>query len=103
MTLHFADESTATADVVIGADGIRSVVRANMLSDEEHIEPKWSGVTAYRALVTREALEANGLGDHPMQAEPQMVGASTPLVLGVHGSKANSSGCDSTVAKAGIS
>ena len=81
VTLYFADGTTATADVVIGADGIRSAVRANMFSDEERVEPKWSGVTAYRALVTREALEAKGMGDHPIQAEPEMVRRPGSAVL----------------------
>ncbi|KZV71854.1 FAD/NAD(P)-binding domain-containing protein [Peniophora sp. CONT] len=72
VTMYFADGSSATADVVIGADGIRSVVRTNMLSEDERVEPQWSGVTAYRALVTREMLEANGMGNHAIQAYPQM-------------------------------
>lgn len=66
--LCFSDGSTSNADVVIGADGIRSVVRANMLSDAERVEPGWSGVTVYRALVPSNVLETRHIGeDHPIR------------------------------------
>lgn len=68
VVLHFSDGSTSKADVVVGADGIRSVVRASMLSEDEHLEPEWPGVIAYRAMVPSSALEAQGIGeDHPMR------------------------------------
>lgn len=41
-----------TADVVVGADGIHSAVRAHLARDA----PVWSGQTVYRGLVTGEAL-----------------------------------------------
>lgn len=81
VTLYFADDSTATADVVIGADGVRSAVRANMLSKEEQVEPTWSGVIAYRASITREQLKVNGVGDYPIQAEPHMVRYSRKVFI----------------------
>ena len=48
-TVHmtFADGSTAEADVVVGADGIHSVVRSKFYEDK----PVFSGEVAYRALV----------------------------------------------------
>src|SRR3984885_7322339 len=49
--LSFADGSTATADVVIGADGTHSVVRDAVLSAEAPGPPRFSGVCAYRCLV----------------------------------------------------
>ena len=61
--LHFSDGTTSTADVVVGADGIRSVVRASMLSEEDRIEPQWPGVVAYRAMVPSEVLDAHGIGE----------------------------------------
>ncbi|VDC07527.1 unnamed protein product [Peniophora sp. CBMAI 1063] len=68
VTMRFADGATAQADAVIGADGVRSVVRANMLSDEERIEPEWPGVIAYRTLVPKEVLEAKGFpSDHDVR------------------------------------
>ena len=49
--LSFADGSTATADVVIGADGTHSVVRDAVLNAEAPEPPRFSGVCAYRCLV----------------------------------------------------
>jgi salicylate hydroxylase len=46
----FADGTTATADVVIGADGIHSVLQGFVV---EPTEPIFSGVVAYRGLVPR--------------------------------------------------
>ena len=52
--LSFADGSTATADVVIGADGTHSVVRDAALNAEAPEPPRFSGVCAYRCLVPAE-------------------------------------------------
>jgi salicylate hydroxylase len=49
-TVGFADGSTATADVVIGADGIHSVLQGFVVPPAE---PVFSGVVAYRGLVPR--------------------------------------------------
>ncbi|KAI9061735.1 FAD/NAD-P-binding domain-containing protein [Trametes sanguinea] len=60
--LHFADGSSATCDLLIGCDGIKSVIRKQMIEDHvhksggdptllEHIEPIWSGRIAYRGLI----------------------------------------------------
>ena len=46
----FADGTTATADVVIGADGMHSVLREFVVTPAE---PVFSGVMAYRGLVPR--------------------------------------------------
>ena len=47
-TVGFANGETATADVVIGADGIHSVLQGFVV---EPAEPVFSGVVAYRGLV----------------------------------------------------
>jgi len=47
-TIALADGTTATADVVIGADGIHSVLRGFVTAAPE---PVFSGVVAYRGLV----------------------------------------------------
>jgi salicylate hydroxylase len=47
-TARFADGTTATADVVIGADGIHSVLQGFVVAPAE---PVFSGVVAYRGLV----------------------------------------------------
>ena len=48
-TLSFANGESVTADLVIGADGIRSVVRQRMFGDKG---PVFSGEHAYRAVIS---------------------------------------------------
>lgn len=47
-TLRFTNGETATADLVIGADGIRSVVREELFTDAQ---PVFAGEHAYRAVI----------------------------------------------------
>ncbi|KAH9929152.1 FAD/NAD(P)-binding domain-containing protein [Fomitopsis serialis] len=72
--LNFRDGSSATCDLLVGCDGIKSTVRsvlyrslageASAGGDEaeaaelrKHVEPVWSGTVAYRALIPMDALE----------------------------------------------
>lgn len=48
--LHLSDGTTVAADLVVGADGIRSVVREQIAADR----PRYSGQTIYRGLVPAE-------------------------------------------------
>ena len=50
-TVGFADGTTATADVLIGADGIHSVLQGFVVAPAK---PVFSGVVAYRGLVPRQ-------------------------------------------------
>jgi 2-polyprenyl-6-methoxyphenol hydroxylase-like FAD-dependent oxidoreductase len=50
---HFADGSAAAADLVVGADGFRSTVRAQVLPE---IKPVYAGYVAWRGLVAESAL-----------------------------------------------
>ena len=76
--MTFTDGSTATADILIGCDGIKSAVRRTMLELaaskfevtgvaedralagrlRDSIEPIWSGWSAYRGVVPREKIES---------------------------------------------
>jgi salicylate hydroxylase len=51
--LRFADGGSAVADVVVGADGIHSVVRESLFGPEG---PRFTGHVAYRGLVPAERL-----------------------------------------------
>ncbi|UDY23479.1 FAD-dependent oxidoreductase [Nocardioides sp. Kera G14] len=48
VTLTFANGETVTADLVIGADGIKSTVREQLFSDQQ---PVFAGEHAYRAVI----------------------------------------------------
>jgi len=50
MKLEFQDGTTTTANLVIGADGIHSVVRSHYMKDD----PIFSGLVAYRGLIPME-------------------------------------------------
>ena len=56
-TLTFENGRTVTADLVIGADGIRSLIRKELFSDNE---PVFAGEHAYRAVISAD--DAFGLG-----------------------------------------
>ncbi|MEP2734845.1 MAG: FAD-dependent monooxygenase [Erythrobacter sp.] len=57
---HFSDGSQASAGVLIGADGVRSAVRTQMVPDDK---PRFTNHVAYRCLVPMErAREFMGLG-----------------------------------------
>ncbi len=51
--LSFTDGTHASADIVIGADGINSKIREELLG---HEAPLYSGWVAHRALITRDKL-----------------------------------------------
>ena len=87
--LIFWDKSTATCDILIGADGIRSMVRMSMLHEQagraeqhgelaeaadlrNHVEPQWSGVVVYRALIPAEELRRISPG-HRLLTVPTQV------------------------------
>lgn len=80
-TLSFTDGTSATCDILIGADGVRSPVRAGMfdiaatrLGDESLRTfglPIWSGESIYRTLIpmdraTEEWNKLGGEGPHPL-------------------------------------
>ncbi|OCT49146.1 Salicylate hydroxylase [Cladophialophora carrionii] len=52
VTLHFADGTTAAADLVIGCDGIHSAVRSQFVVDQ----PVYSGRIAFRGIIPMSAV-----------------------------------------------
>ncbi|KAH8117595.1 FAD/NAD-binding domain-containing protein [Phellopilus nigrolimitatus] len=62
MQIEFADGSRAQADVVLGADGIKSAVRTFVLGvDVAQAACKYTNTYAYRALVPTEKAELAGI------------------------------------------
>ncbi|KAI9695314.1 MAG: hypothetical protein M1820_008721 [Bogoriella megaspora] len=62
VTLHFKDDTTVTADCIIGADGVHSATRKYLLGeDHPATNANFSGSVAYRGLVPmKEAVDAIG-------------------------------------------
>ena len=52
VTAYFSEGETFTADVLVGADGIRSTVRQQCLPA---VQPRYAGYRAWRALIPEEA------------------------------------------------
>lgn len=90
--LLFADGSVATCDILIGCDGIKSVVRKQMLEDHvregggdprllDHIEPIWSGSIAYRGLIPVNQMIGEDSVEHRTIQSPMMVSTMSYLLL----------------------
>lgn len=69
VTLHFANGSSAFANVVVGADGIKSVLRENLYAQSQLEQvaqaPKYSGWVVWRGLIERGRFEEKMGKDYP--------------------------------------
>ena len=61
LVVHFADGTTAMADVVVGADGIKSAVRGAVISTDPGEAAVFSQTSCYRGLIPAETLKAAGV------------------------------------------
>ena len=59
--ISFADGTSATADVVVGADGLKSVVRGAVTRADPSQSVTWSQTYVYRAVVPTEDAKAAGV------------------------------------------
>ena len=74
--MQFTDGTSATCDILVGSDGVRSAVRRAMYSElakeadargentraeelRDMAEPIWSGFVVYRGLITTDKLPEN--------------------------------------------
>ncbi|KAL6310424.1 FAD/NAD-P-binding domain-containing protein [Sparassis latifolia] len=81
VVLHFADDSSAECDLLVGCDGIKSVVRQKVLEEislPPHFaavglnEPVWTGTIAYRGLIPVDRLVQKDGSGHRTVETPMM-------------------------------
>lgn len=100
ITLHFKDGTTATCDVLVGADGIHSATRHTLLNIAAQeaeakntedgkkfanelrgkVDPVWSGSVAYRSVIPKEVL-AKINPNHPAMTINQNVSFNSILSI----------------------
>ena len=83
VTVRFADGTSETCDILVGCDGVKSVVRKQLFEDlvsKGHkddlcpFEPRFSGTIAYRGLIPAQSIPFNADGSvHNVLQRPTMV------------------------------
>ncbi|KAF8803473.1 salicylate hydroxylase [Phlegmacium glaucopus] len=84
--LEFQDGSSAICDLLIGMDGIKSIVRKRFLekqglSSSPSFDPVWTGSFAYRGLVSADELEKEFPGHRAATMPVMYVGKLKHLVV----------------------
>ncbi|EPS94143.1 hypothetical protein FOMPIDRAFT_1033475 [Fomitopsis schrenkii] len=82
LQLCFSDDTTASCDILVGCDGIKSTVRKQMFEEKvaatgqkallRYIDPVWTGTMAYRGLIPVDHLRARHGGEHRTVETPMM-------------------------------
>lgn len=81
VALAFSDGTTAAADIVVGCDGIHSIIRRQLLgANHPAAEPKYSGVGAYRTVVPMHELEA-AVGPSIARSSTIFVGPGAYIIM----------------------
>lgn len=73
--LQFEGGTAATADVVVGCDGIKSRVKQSIIPPEEyqHVLPRYSGMYGYRAVLDMDTM-VQAVGDHRARVSTMYIG-----------------------------
>ncbi|KAI0923676.1 hypothetical protein AcW1_006568 [Taiwanofungus camphoratus] len=96
--LQFHDGSTASCDILIGADGVKSVARVSLVRElassaimegraqdaEEFLrcaQPRWSGTCAYRTTIPAETLRTRLPGHRVLEGPMLYIGKNTQLTV----------------------
>ncbi|KAF8990560.1 hypothetical protein BDQ17DRAFT_1371721 [Cyathus striatus] len=61
VTLNFQDKKSQSYDLLVGADGIKSQIRAELINkrfpdQKKSVEPVWTGITFHRTLIDAEKI-----------------------------------------------
>lgn len=84
--LQFEDGSSATCDILVGMDGIKSTLRKSLLIHQNlpkspAVDAVWSGTMAYRGMVTRDVVEEI-FPNHRAIGTPMMVSYLVTFISG---------------------
>ena len=67
-TLQFADGGKERGDLILGADGLRSTLRKQLLGEDP--PPRYAGYTIWQGIVTEASAELAPLGEFPLVYGP---------------------------------